>query len=174
MNEQHSCPYIFGKPLSGEFTLACTTTVRDTEIPFKICLEALHQSLTYAGVLEGYPSQYANQRIIKRKVENARKLLGTFPPHVITPREEVVKLNGEDSDSEADSDSEWDSDRTIFVLPAVCCFGSFKSEYSTDACDYSMLTVVWFQDDWAFPMQDDIISALRSLPWTSLAQSCWY
>ncbi len=164
MTESSNVPYIFGEPSSGEFTLACTTKAEGEDVPFKICLRALHQSLTYAGVLEGSPTQYANQRIVEKKVKNARKLFGDFRPHVIAPREEVINLTDEDLD------------RTIFVLPAVCCIASFEANYPTkpDAGSYSELTVVWFQGDWAYPMQDEIVSALRSLPWTDLARNCWY
>jgi hypothetical protein len=162
MIRRENVPYVFGEPISGEFILACTTTLKGREVPFKTRLKALNQSTTYAGVLEGCPNHFVNQRIIKKSVEHARQLFGTHPPHLIAPIEKVIALNEEDSVTR------------IVVLPAVRCIAVFEANYPTkpDTGDYSALTVVWFQDDWALPIQGDIISALRSLPWANLAHDC--
>lgn len=159
---QQNVPYIFGEPVSGDFILTCTTTAEGREVPFTICLKALNQSTTYAGVLEGCPNHFVNQRFVRKAVEHARELFGTHEPYLIAPIEKVIALN------------DGDSVTRIVVLPAVRCIASFWANYPTKpgAGDYSTLTVVWFQDDWALPIQGDIISALRALPWANLAQDC--
>jgi hypothetical protein len=164
MSERTNNPYVFGNPDSEQCVQNLTVAPDGKQYPFTICIEALHQSLTYAGVLEGYPNHDRNRFFIRKSVEFARKLFNFREPYVIVPIETAIELN-DDNDV-----------TTIFVLPAVCCIGSFTAAIPTKpgAGDYSMLTVVWFQDDWAFPIQDNILRALRALPWMDIALDCAY
>ncbi len=36
--------------------------------------------------------------------------------------------------------------------------------------DYSVLTVIWFQDDFAFPIDPQVLEQIRALDWEQLAQ----
>jgi hypothetical protein len=55
-------------------------------------------------------------------------------------------------------------------LPMIRCFATFESSFPVrdKNCDGSSLNVVWFQDDFAFPIRD-VVSKLESIDWDSLA-----
>jgi hypothetical protein len=56
-------------------------------------------------------------------------------------------------------------------LPPVRCIGSFDSHklvQDPSKC-LSVLTIVWFQDDFALPVLDPALSQLLEVDWESLA-----
>jgi len=55
-------------------------------------------------------------------------------------------------------------------LPAIQCFGRWESyEYGDPAFDYSTLAVVWFQQEFALPIDENIISSIREIDWEKVA-----
>lgn len=56
-------------------------------------------------------------------------------------------------------------------LPMVRCIGSFKDVVTARAPGRGMskLVVVWFQDEYAPPITEPVLSQLLSLDWASLA-----
>ena len=53
-------------------------------------------------------------------------------------------------------------------LPSIACTADFVSTGKT--WEYrANLTVIWFQDEYAFPLDPDIETSLRALDWDGLA-----
>jgi uncharacterized protein (TIGR02996 family) len=142
------------------------------ELPLRsgrtITLEALDQVMTYAGLLEGTPDRESNDREIEFALREAyRHCVDGVRPHLIPPpRRDHLREPGDMQRVIAHSPHrvpEW--------LPLVRCIGSFKDVVKVRHPDkaLSVLTVVWFQDEYALPIREPALSQLRELDWESLA-----
>lgn len=60
-------------------------------------------------------------------------------------------------------------------LPMITCMATFYSSFPArdKNSDGSALNVVWFQDDFAFPIRD-VVSKLESIDWDALATDFFY
>jgi len=128
-------------------------------------LVELHQSRTYAGLLEGFPHRDLNEEIIRIAVQAAARhvhCLGTV--HLIQPVELPVEL--------PPSAREHYRGRAERVrLPGTICTGVLDS-YSParDAeQDASSLVIVWLQEEFALPIDKTALDAIQSLDWNELA-----
>jgi hypothetical protein len=61
-------------------------------------------------------------------------------------------------------------------MPEVGCIGRFHSSYPArdTGKDYSALTIIWFQDDYAFPISPDVERAIHAVDWDRLARDDEY
>jgi hypothetical protein len=129
----------------------------------RISLDSLTQSRTYAGLLEGLPTVEMSQRIIDRLIATERERgwwVGEpyLIPPVFTPLEfwrEKLYPFGEPA-----------------AIPQITCVGRFRSfpPARDPEAHYSELTVIWFQDQFAFPLHPGILEHLRLLDWDRLAR----
>jgi hypothetical protein len=132
----------------------------------EITLEGLHQEMTYAGLLEGAPDAGYNALLIEGRMRTARQSSGRgsaaflIPP----PRRDFFREPGDMSEMRSSGYvPEW--------LPLVTCLGSFVSVQPArnPEMDISVLTVVWFQHEYAFPILEPALSRLLALDWRRLA-----
>lgn len=58
------------------------------------------------------------------------------------------------------------------ALPAVGCIARFRSQMSArdHERDCSDLTVIWFQEDFAFPISEEIEQAILDIDWERFAR----
>jgi uncharacterized protein (TIGR02996 family) len=133
-----------------------------------ITLERLDQSMTYAGLVDGTPTRSSNDYHIEHTLREAEtRRFGVGRPHLIPPpRRDYLREPGDMQrivDHFPDLVPEW--------LPKVECVGYFKDVVTArdPDRDLSLLTVVWFQDEYALPIQEPALSQLRELDWESLA-----
>jgi uncharacterized protein (TIGR02996 family) len=138
-----------------------------------VWLEALDQTLTYAGMLEGTPNREWNDRIIDRALRDAEShRIGSHPPHLISPpRRDYLRQPGDMQHVNTFSGRripEW--------LPEVRCIGSFTGLVTVHNPDAhaSALTIVWFQEDFAPPLLEPALSQLLDVDWDSLAHDFEY
>jgi len=142
------------------------------ELPLRsgrtITLKRLNQVMTYAGLLEGTPNREMNDRHIEYALREAQEMyVAGFRPHLIPPpRQDYYRTPGDMQrirDFSPHHIPEW--------LPVVQCVGSFQSGVTARNPDMhvSVLTVVWFQDEYAPPIREPALSQLRELDWESLA-----
>ena len=128
----------------------------------EITLKSLVQHMTYGGLIEGFPCRKWNDRILES--------LGTAPGRVLIPppRRNFLRQPGDMDDLSGGSRvPEW--------LPMIQCQGEFTSPFPVSAAgDGSSLTVVWFQDEYAMPMDSSVEEAIRALDWTSVARDFEY
>ncbi len=119
-----------------------------------VTLVQLIQGLTYNGVLEGFPNEAMNQKIMAQAEVRAAKLL--YQPVVITVPPAV---NTKPLDPVSDFEG-------YQKLPEVCCMALLKCHdaFKDKTKDYATLGVVWYQDEFAFPIAANILAELKKLP----------
>ncbi len=129
--------------------LHCGITLRSGRA---VAIESLTQAQTYAGWLEETPSAQDNDRIIDAAV----------PPRavLIRPLRRAYLRNPEETHA---AGAEW--------LPLVTCTVRLTSTQGAkgNGAQGSFLTVVWFQDEYALPIEPAVLAQISELPWESLA-----
>ena len=131
-----------------------------------ISLEENHQHLTYAGLLEGLPTQRTNKDIISgiKKIVN-QKIWGSSTPYIIKPDEYPIKLSEDREQYYKSRGPEY----ARITLPKIICIGHFISDAITDDFMFSSLTIVWFQEDWMMPIDNKILIQIKSINWDKYA-----
>jgi uncharacterized protein (TIGR02996 family) len=123
----------------------------------RVSLRALRQWHTYWGLLEGTPDRRLNDCLIEDAVAKGRGQGQGREPHLIAPsRRDYLQRPGDMAEIDAwyRRPSEW--------LPTVVCVATFTALLSE-------LTVVWFQDEYAPPIEEPTLNELRKLDWQALA-----
>ena len=124
-----------------------------------VTLKSLKQRMTYGGLIEGFPSRKWNDQILDS--------LATAPGRVLIPppRRDFLRQPGDmDGLSRGGGRApEW--------LPMIQCEGEFSSVFprTGEAGDGSCLTVVWFQNEYAMPIDPSAAEAIQALDWNALA-----
>ena len=138
-----------------------------------ICLYEIHCSLTYAELLEGLPNRKMNKDIISRLPEEAnQKIYTTSKPYIIKPEEVLIEVKPGSTKSYRDRMvKEHGDDWKLMEIPRIECIASFESKPISDDYMGSNLTVVWFQDEYPMPINQDIINKIKSINWDNKASS---
>jgi hypothetical protein len=127
----------------------------------EIQLTELRQEAVYFGLLEGLPTREMNQEQIDRLIEQTTERTG-LAPHLIEPVQTPIVLKGKPYPF-------GDPAR----LPDIACVADFMST-GRDVRYFTSLTVIWFQDDYAFPLGESMRAALHALDWDAHAhESEW-
>jgi hypothetical protein len=124
--------------------------------------------MTYGGLLEGTPNSKFNDGLIENAMQEATRHcpMGTRPHRLPPPRRDYERTPGDMQRIRAHSPHripEW--------LPMVQCIGSFTDVVKArdPSKDLSVLTVVWFQDEFALPIREPALTQLLELDWEALA-----
>lgn len=136
----------FEEPRRGALLLDCRTTIRLTD---------LKQSLTYSGLLEGYPNNSLNQSIIDGVQSRLKKKSG-WEPYLVPPVEREVPKRS------------IAKERPWMELPRIQCTAWFESKTLGEFG--SRLAVIWFQDAFAFPIDPEVASRIRAIVWDDHAE----
>lgn len=136
----------------GRIALHCGTT---------ISLHRLDQSLTYSGMLEGYPNRPLNQRLVTGIQAHLEKQSG-WKPYLVEPYEREVPEREVPERTPA-GEQPW------VELPRVQCVGWFQSNSLGEFG--SRLAIIWFQDDFAFPIDPRVETKIRTLVWSRHAEA---
>jgi len=125
-----------------------------------IRLDGLEQFWTYGGLLVGHPSREMNRRIMDDLVARRTRPKGYGVPVLLEPLETPVEKTS--------PDLSWS---TAANLPAITCIAPFISDVLPGDADSiaSTLCVIWFQDEFAFPIDAHIKVELAALDWESRA-----
>jgi len=125
-----------------------------------IVLYELRPYFTCEGLLEGLPTTEMNQRTIQALMDAPKNRSYNVPPYLIPPIEKPVPFHGEKY-----------SFGTPSALPSITCIARFISHQPTKKGkgDLSGLSVIWFQGEFAFPIEQEIIEQLESMDWDSNA-----
>ena len=122
----------------------------------RVSVEGFYWHRTYAGLLEGYPTEEMNTRLQTSAVERTKQLWGERATFLMPPSISTEK--GYPS------------------LPPVECW-VWLSHHApiTEAGDGSELVVVWYREDCDSDSVVSIVSkAVRGLDWNSLASDFKY
>lgn len=136
----------------------------------EIYLQDLTQGHTYAGLLVGVPDRQYNQELISYFRENARQEMDTYYAFVITPPVlEVLDRDGKKHTGRGGSQVE--------RIPHIVCTALFRSKGiaregdDDDITFASVLTVVWFQENFAMPIDEVVLERIKTIDWERLAES---
>lgn len=123
-----------------------------------IRLTAIHQWGTYSGLLEGIPTKELNQRHIRYTIDEARTH-HHFEPYLIQPVESPIEYGGKYRFG------------TPASIPDITCIGVFNcfDPARDKSMDGSTLPVVWFQPDFAFPIDEVVQQQIIAMDWETLA-----
>jgi hypothetical protein len=122
-----------------------------------IRLRELEQSLVYEGLTDGVPTRAGNAKLVAGIVEAATvdgRPVVLLPP-VMTP---IAGLGGVGSE-----------EACLLPRTAVCARFESSQPIGPDG-DYSELTVVWFQDPWAPPVDGAATAQLQAVDWDAVAR----
>lgn len=129
-------------------------------------LQELRQYRTYEGLIEGLPTAERNKQRLDHLVREYRDAPYPGDPYLIRPAEEPV---------------EYIAGRrypfgTPSALPGVTCIGRFTSARPArdEATDYSGLVIIWFQKEFAMPIDSAVGDHFRLLNWERHAADLYY
>jgi len=128
----------------------------------RIQLKELRQFRTYEGRAEGLPTKEHNQVLQDRLMaSHAGQSYPHGPACLIRPEERDLLYRGGKSYPLG----------TPAAMPAITCIGRFES--SSPARDQSMdcsaLLVIWFQEQFAFPVDPVAMARIAAIDWDGLA-----
>jgi hypothetical protein len=131
----------------------------------EIVLHRLTQWGTYDGLLEGLPTREMNQRTIDRILADERQR-ADHPAYLIRPTERLL-------DYPFDTPYSFGTPARV---PGIVCVGEFEAHAPArdlDA-DCSALTIVWFQSDFALPIDKTVVVKIEAIDWDTHARDCWF
>ncbi len=124
-------------------------------------LVELRQSVVYEGLIEGLPTQRMNKAEIAAAMKIAQEIIASSSPVLLPPKTKEV---------------EWLRPTPYPFgkpeqIPSICCIGRFHSyTHARDSSkDFSMLCVVWFQEQMGPPLDSEIINQFALVNWASQA-----
>ena len=111
----------------------------------------------YEGLLEGLPTTAMNRRRVEGIIAECRGKWHGEEPLLIQPTEKPI---------------EWERDTPYpfgepAALPKIVCVARFYClEPARDSSkERSDLQVIWFQEEFAFPIDADVLDRLRAMDW---------
>ena len=149
---------------SNSYHLHCQLTLKSGR---SITLERLNQIMTYSGLVIGLPSAATNSLMIEWSTRDAQRLSNGALQLIEPPRRDYFRRAGDMSkiaSRESSGIPEW--------LPMVTCIGSFKSfgKLRDPKMDMSVLTVMWYQDEFALPILEPALGQILALDWDSASR----
>ena len=126
----------------------------------------LRQYLTYERLLEGLPTEEMNKERLEHLLASQRNQSYRAAPNLITPVEKTIEYARE---------KPYPFGKPA-ALPGVTCIGRFESlEPARDQnCDLSGLVVIWFQDEFALPIDASVLDQIREIDWEKHAADFEY
>jgi hypothetical protein len=127
-------------------------------------LRNLTQYLTYEGLLEGLPTAERNKEILDRLILKNTGKPYEGQPYLIQPTERFLDIGRKYPFGTPSS------------LPEVICIGRFDSlqPARNPTSDLSGLVVIWFQEDFAFPIDQEVLTKLLAIDWEKHAADMDY
>ena len=123
---------------------------------------SIHFEITYAGLLEGYPSRDTNERLLEHLPRRIREIYGDWPTHVLEP----ARTPGNVRDPLPYRPPEF--------LPSVWVAGQFDSGPIDRNSDASGAILIWFQDKASLLPGEDVARELQEVDWESFARGFDY
>ena len=123
----------------------------------EIYITELYQEKTYLGLLEGYPNSRMNKEIIERaKIDLCKKFYNPSTPLMISPTSEKIEIQ---------NPSDYQKINVPEKLPDIICAMMLESVAVSDEYEMSCLLVMWFQNDFCFPIDAKILDLFKTLEW---------
>ena len=137
-------------PNATHFTIASGREIR---------LLGINQYYTYEGLLLGVPTWEMNQDMMDRLVASYVHPAEYGVPLLLEPEQRPIEVQGERPDH-----------GTPAALTSVTCIARFNSggQLGTDDI-WSVLRVIWYQEDFAFPIEDRALRQIAEIDWETHA-----
>lgn len=127
----------------------------------EVSVESIEQRRTYSGWLMGLPTEESNEEMLDDLPEFAQQRYGNRKRaiHLIKPIQKAIESEGE-------------SERKPAMLPTITCIASLRSYYHVldKDMDYSELILIWFQEEFAFPIDKEVLAKIKEIDWIKVAQ----
>ena len=153
---------LFGRRPEPRMTISVTETpAPETPHPsitlksgIIISLVRLNQYRTYEGLIEGIPTKEMNDRLIDAALEAAKEP-NRRNAKLLPPIYRKIELSRPYPFGDPVS------------LPRVTCIGRWQSPFGQRGAfdGWGEMTLVWYQDDFALPIDPTIITAISELNW---------
>lgn len=120
----------------------------------EVRIEKIKQFYTYQNILEGVPSEEDNEEIVRRAIRSLQTFTGLDHVHAIKPVMIPIPL-----------DIRMRCDRVIETLPKICCMIKVNHDrpYKDLNMDYSALGILWFQSQFAMPIDPIILLRIKEI-----------
>lgn len=124
-----------------------------------IRLVALQQSRSYERMKSGFPTSELNQEIICAFARKAKDMY-RCPVYLVEPIETPIKYPGRYNLGNPAK------------IPQIACIGHWRSvgEVRENGRGNAELTVVWFQEDFAYPIAPDVLEEISELDWNQVSR----
>ena len=146
----------------GDFTSKSGTDLTDGVLYIsgkkKIHMTKIEQRYSYDGLISGLPDSDINDRIISHALSEAYRL-SYSNTHLIEPQRTKVKYTSAGRTAEYEK------------IPGIRCIAAFKcyDPAKDEKADQSKLSLVWFQNNFAMPIEENVRNAIKALDWNELA-----
>lgn len=129
-----------------------------------IYLKELRQYFTYEGLLEGLPTVEMNKRKLVYLFKEEAKKIDPQLPYLLVPDETPIEYDRKYPFG------------TPSALPSITCIGRFQSlSPARDAkMDASELVIIWFQPEFAIPINPSIVTQIQAIDWDQHANDYEY
>ena len=123
-----------------------------------VTIKSIKQWHTYGGLLEGIPTDKLNERIINRTKKEAKEFSGIEEIYLIEPKQKPIDYDGKYPFGNPAS------------LPGVTCIAELwhNDVFKNTDKMFSSLCIIWFQDDYAFPIEEDILNKIKEIPFSKV------
>lgn len=121
----------------------------------EVIIVEIKQYHTYRNLLEGIPNTRLNKIIVDRTIKEAKELFDLQNIHLIDPILTPIKYDGNYPFGRTES------------LPEITCMVELKchSAFKSENMDYSGLGLVWFQENYVFPIEKTITEYIETIPY---------
>jgi len=128
----------------------------------EIFLDSIYQYHTYGGLLAGYPNKEMNDRHIKNDMESALEQMNAEVIYLVPPS--LLEMEIDERARRHHKDA--------IRIPYITCYGQFESSVITgdDRNDASWLTIIWYQDDFALPIEESVLEHIKTIDWDKVAE----
>ena len=123
----------------------------------RLHLHGLTQYLTYGGLIEGLPTTKRNKKKLERLIARYRDAPYPGKPYLIRPKETPIQRNPQNTRRYPFG--------TPSALPPVTCIARLESCPNKREYDLSGLVVIWFQGEFAFPIDSEVEAELLGIDW---------
>lgn len=124
----------------------------------EVTIKSIKQWHTYGGLLEGIPTDKMNTQIIERTKIEAKEFSRMEEIYLIEPKQEPIDYDGNYPFGNP------------AALPGVTCVAELWHNdvfRDTDKM-FSSLCIIWFQEDYAFPIDEEIVKDIKEIPFSKI------
>ena len=126
-----------------------------------VFIESINQYHTYRGLISGMPNDRINKGVLEYTMNKAIENSFCGKAHLLVPKQTLIEI----------------ADGRVYkeipmALPDITCIAElryYKPIINPDRF-MSCMCVVWYQDSYAFPIDENIVRQFKDLRWSNIAK----